>query len=561
MNIQRITLLLLILYSITVHAAVPKSVNKFSKAIISVITYDKEGNILHSGNGFFISPDGTAVSEYAVFSDAFKAEIIDANGKKWPVTRIMGANEIYNLVKFKVAGDKSITALSTNVSTPNTTAQHFILPYTTEKKNVPISTTIEKSENTPDGNYYTLNVPYNSQHCNLPMVTEKGELVGIIQRNANEAETKSYAIGSAILSSLVIKPLSINNPALRKIHIQQALPNNESDAITYLYLLGQSADSTRYLTAATDFITAYPKRTEGYVERASFYANCGQYANCEADIEYALKISSDNKDQIHYTFGKIIYQQNLYSTDFDYKDWTLEKALKEAETAYQINPLPLYLILKGDCYFGMRNYEQAFQTYQEVNKSNIASAETFFYAANAKEKAGGTAEEIIVLLDSAIARYNTPYPKKAAPFFFERAKLHTKAGDYRKAVLDYNEYEHLIGYQNLNDHFYYLREQVELASKLYAQAIADIERAMLLNPKELTYQLEHAILMLRTNQNDAAIQSAQKVLKQQPDNSDANKILGLAWGEKGDKKQAVNYLKKASELGDEQAEEFIKQYK
>lgn len=102
---------------------------------------------------------------------------------------------------------------------------------------------------------------------------------------------------------------------------------------------------------------------------------------------------------------------------------------------------------------------------------------------------------------------------------------------------------------------------MELASKLYAQAIADIERAMLLNPKELTYQLEHAILMLRTNQNDAAIQSAQKVLKQQPDNSDANKILGLAWGEKGDKKQAVNYLKKASELGDEQAEEFIKQYK
>lgn len=144
MNIQRITLLLLILCSITVHAAVPKSVNKFSKAIISVITYDKEGNILHSGNGFFISPDGTAVSEYAVFSDAFKAEIIDANGKKWPVTRIMGANEIYNLVKFKVAGDKSITALSTNVSTPNTTAQHFILPYTTEKKMFPSQPPLRK---------------------------------------------------------------------------------------------------------------------------------------------------------------------------------------------------------------------------------------------------------------------------------------------------------------------------------------------------------------------------------------------------------------------------------
>ena len=562
---MRHSILILTFLSVTcnLYAIAPKKIAKLNKSVVSVVTYDKNGNLLHTGNGFFIDNNGCALSEYSLFDNAARAEIIDSKGEKWPVTRIMGVNDLYNLIKVKVKCDETmglpkVQMLPSNIS-ENT--DFFIIPFSKQKKNDPIATTITKTEKINNGQYYTLTAPYSTSNCGLPLVNENGELTGIIQRNGKDVKENTYAISPEIISTLSIKALSLNNETLKKIHIQLAIPENENDAAVFLYLLSQNPkDSIAYFTALNDFIQTYPKQINGYLDRARYYADRSKYELCQQDIENALNIGTD-KDQIHYAFGKIIYQKILHTPNLQFGDWTLEKALTEAQTAYNENPLPIYLLFQGDCLFGLKKYEQAYEKYQEVNQSSIASAETFYYAAKAKEKAGATSEELIALLDSAIAKYPKPYPQAAAPYFFERANQHIKSKQYKKAVLDFNEYEHLVGYQNLNDRFYYLREQAEIAGKMYEQAINDIERAKLLNPQETVYHIEHAFIMLRTNQNDAAIQSAQTALEQQPKNSDAYKILGLAWGEKGDKDKAIYYLNKAKELGASQIEELLKLYK
>lgn len=45
----------------------PKWANKARKAVFSVITYNKENQILNTGNGFYIDENGTAVSDYTLF--------------------------------------------------------------------------------------------------------------------------------------------------------------------------------------------------------------------------------------------------------------------------------------------------------------------------------------------------------------------------------------------------------------------------------------------------------------------------------------------------------------
>ena len=42
-------------------------INQAKKAVISIITYDKDGNILNNGNGFYINSDGTAIADYKLF--------------------------------------------------------------------------------------------------------------------------------------------------------------------------------------------------------------------------------------------------------------------------------------------------------------------------------------------------------------------------------------------------------------------------------------------------------------------------------------------------------------
>ena len=79
----------------------PKWASKARKAVFSVITYNKENQILNTGNGFYIDEQGTAVSDYTLFKGADHAVIVTADGKELPKKYIIGANDISDVVKLK----------------------------------------------------------------------------------------------------------------------------------------------------------------------------------------------------------------------------------------------------------------------------------------------------------------------------------------------------------------------------------------------------------------------------------------------------------------------------
>ena len=41
-------------------------------------------------------------------------------------------------------------------------------------------------------------------------------------------------------------------------------------------------------------------------------------------------------------------------------------------------------------------------------------------------------------MDSAVAKYNPPYGKEAAPYLYERARMKAEDKQFREAVVDYN---------------------------------------------------------------------------------------------------------------------------
>ena len=84
-------------------AQTPKWVEKAKRAVFSVVTYDKNDKMLNTGNGFFVSEDGLALSDYSLFKGAERAVVITADGKQMPVDVILGANDMYDVIKFRVA--------------------------------------------------------------------------------------------------------------------------------------------------------------------------------------------------------------------------------------------------------------------------------------------------------------------------------------------------------------------------------------------------------------------------------------------------------------------------
>ena len=165
----------------------------------------------------------------------------------------------------------------------------------------------------------------------------------------------------------------------------------------------------------------------------------------------------------------------------------------------------------------------------------------------------------LALLDSAVAMYDRPYLKEAAPFLFARAQARLDAGKYRDAVADLNDYEQLMPTQ-VNDRFYYIRHQADLGGRLFQQALNDINRAIELAPDNDLYPSEKASLQIRVGLFDEAMETARESIRQRPDYSDGYLFLGLAQCLKGQKEEGVKNLLKAKELGDPQADMLIEKY-
>ena len=165
----------------------------------------------------------------------------------------------------------------------------------------------------------------------------------------------------------------------------------------------------------------------------------------------------------------------------------------------------------------------------------------------------------LALLDSTMNTFTKPYLKEAAPYLWSRANAKLDAGKYRDAVNDLNDYEQLMAAQ-VNDHFYYIRHQAEIEGRLYQQALNDITRAILINPKESFYYAEKASLQIRVGQYQEALQTADECIAIEPETSNGYLFKGLAQCLLGHKKEGTQNLEKAKELGDPQAEKLIEKY-
>ena len=535
--------------------AQPSWVKNASKSVFTLKTFSPDGQLIASSNGFYTGTDGAAVSSFMPFKGASRAVIIDAQGKEWEVSSIIGVNEMYDVAKFRVNNHKSPSPAISQWNAPEGSSA-WVLPY--RAKNAE-SGTVRKSE-TFMGNYayYTVSIPASENNAGCPMFNESGEIIGMIQASASARDTLSYAVSARFADSLSIKGVMFNDPVLKQTQIRKELPADIKEANVALYLSASQMDSAAYASLIQDFIRQFPNEADGYVHRASQEAAGGDFSAAERDMETAIKLS-ESKDEVHFSYARMIYNKEIYQSAQPYANWSLDKALQEIQTANQSNPQPTYRQLEANILFAQKKYDDAYNCFIELTNSNLRSAEIYYAAARCKEMQKDTVA-MLALMDSTIATFSKPYLKEAAPYIWARAEARRNAGKYRDAVSDMNEYEALMS-ATINDNFYYIRHQTEIQGRLYQQALNDINRAIQMNPQELLYYAEKSSLEIRVGMYDNAVQTADECIRLDSSNSDGYLFKGLAQCLKGNKAEGIKNLQKAKELGDTQADALIEKYK
>lgn len=542
-------------FSVTYVHGQSKQVKKAAASIFSLTTFKTDGTLLASTNGVFISDNGEAISAFYPFVGADSAVVIDTNGNALPVDVIIGANELYDVCKFKVNGKTTPIKIA---STPSNDGEKvWMLGYSIKNqdaKQVPI----QKTELFMDKyTYYifTSETPENMEGC--PFVNAKGELIGILQ-HANHSEG-THAVDAHFMKDMQINNgLSLADPVLRQTTIRTQLPAKEEDALVTL-LMASEQNKKNYLKYIQDFKHLFPQAVDGYAAQARQYANKKEFAKAATEMETAIQ-NVHKKDAAHAEYAKIIFHQQLFQPDSTYLAWSLDKALAEAQKAYEINPLPAYQHQQAQIIYSKGNYQKAYDMFIALTKTNLRSGELFYEAAQAKAQLKANQAEILSLLDSAVAACPQPLTPIAAPFVLARGAAYDQAGDYKKAIMDYNRYDTLM-LGRANHEFYYTRFNCNVKLRRYQQALNDIAHAAVLNRQEPTYLAEMASLQLKVNYIDDALKTAELCIGIAPNYPDIYLIKGLALIQKKQKKLGIEAFEKAKQLGDKRAQDYIDKYK
>jgi tetratricopeptide (TPR) repeat protein len=187
------------------------------------------------------------------------------------------------------------------------------------------------------------------------------------------------------------------------------------------------------------------------------------------------------------------------------------------------------------------------------------SHETFFNAAKAKELAQGDINEVIALLDSCIAHCPQPMNTLNAVYLLERAQAKMNAEQYRQAIFDYDAYYNAVN-GSVNDVFYYYREQAALKGKQYQRALDDINTAIALNPKNMDYRSELAIVNLRVGRYEEAVKVLNEALIIDPKYAETYHLMGLCQLQLKQNNEACTSFAKAKELGDTTVDALIEKH-
>ena len=556
---EKILFLLLIMLPTYLMAQNPKWFKKARKIQFTVIAYDAQGNI-QQGQGYFINEKGEAITEYDVLKGAVRAVAIDADGKEYAITYVLGASSLYNTVKVQTNCEK-IKPMPLAMQTSQKQETVYVLPVCSKDSKAPCHVgLIEEIQEFGEEKfpYYTLKNSIDERFSGCPVFNEKGEIIGHIQLSASGTEHPAYILGIHYQDSFKMTALDLNNSDLNAIGIPKALPEDETQAVSYL-LLHSKQDKDAYRQVINLFMQKFPTLSTGYIQLAELQASEKDYKAAEETYAQGMKMCPGQADEMHHSFAKTLYQ-NCLQKDSIAEGWTMERALREAEAAYQARPLPLYTSLQGMCLFSLTKYEEAYQKFMEVTQTNLRSPEFFHYALQCKSMMNANAEEILALQDSSINCFTRPYPAEAVNYLYPRAKTLASLKRFREAVADMNECEHLLA-GNMNANFYYEREQMEIQCRMYSAALTDIERAVKMAPDDALLRAEEASLNYRVGQLNEAVAAAREAIRIDAQYPDAYRILGIALRDQGKTKEAREALGKAAELGDTIAQDMLDKMK
>lgn len=411
--------------------AQPSGVKKAAKSVIKVETFNADGSPLASAYGAFIDENGTAIAALTPFKTANSAKVTDAAGKQYDVDCIVGASDMYNVVKLRIKanGKMSISYAPLEQGKTAVAAESWVSGYAVKNPSLTKLNVHSVEDFNGDMPYYILEQENNTisdAMVGLPVFNAQGQLMGLV--NTTNYRTDLHVACARFALSFTPSAFTANENALRNSRMRIALPSDYSQAVLAMMVAAQKNDSVAYPNSVEEFISLFPDKEDGYIYKATYLAGRKDFSGADAAMTKAIEVT-DNKSNAHYSFSKLIYDKETLMADEPYEPWSLNKAMEEIDAAIAVSPSLIYSLHKGKIFFAQNKYEEALALFTEVNSGEMHDADVFFYSYQALKGMNAAQEKQMEMLDSACV--NAP---SNLLYHTEKALMYLKMGHAPESI-------------------------------------------------------------------------------------------------------------------------------
>jgi TolA-binding protein len=197
------------------------TVETFSPAVVTVSSYDSEGNRLARTTGFFLNEAGEVLTAYHALRDAASVEVVTAAGKALPVRSIVAEDVEHDLILLatpgKPIGSQAVPSVSSFPSLGETAA--VIGSPRRNRKAVQHGTITQVKELPSFGRFFRIDTRHSAEPGSL-VVNMEGAVVGVTISHGESLRGGTVAVPYQVAARLADKGVLIETTRARDFYFR-----------------------------------------------------------------------------------------------------------------------------------------------------------------------------------------------------------------------------------------------------------------------------------------------------------------------------------------------------
>lgn len=227
-----------------------------SPSVFYIELYGQNGKATASGSGFFISSDGTAVTNYHVIRDAYSAKIVTVTGSVYEVSSVLGYDEDNDLAIIKVDGSGFDYLELADSDAVKSGQRIFCIGSPLGLDNSISEGVVSNTSRIIDGQeYIQISAPISSGSSGGAVLDTSSRVIGVSAAGFEQGQNVNLAIPSNFIGNVTLDK-NITLSEFQALKYTSSTPSYGENSSVF-YSDNQNIPNYGYLTSSSELETMY----------------------------------------------------------------------------------------------------------------------------------------------------------------------------------------------------------------------------------------------------------------------------------------------------------------